>query len=568
MSYEVIARKWRPKQFCELVGQDHVSTTLINAIDSDRVAHAYLFVGPRGTGKTTTARILAKALNCEKGPSPVPCDECDSCKEVMAGHHLDVLEIDGASNNGVEQVRDLRENIWYAPSRGVYKVYIIDEVHMLSLAAFNALLKTLEEPPKHVKFIFATTEPQKVPATILSRCQRFDLKKIPTKAMVKRLEVIAASEQIKIESEAIRAIARSAQGGLRDAESALDQIISFKGKNIVESDVLDVFGLISRITLEELARSVLEGDLAKALQLVNELDGNGKDLQRVVIELLEHFRNLLIYAHIGTEIQSLDVTDEQCTVLEAQAKLVDESKLVKMIEWFMDADYKMRYALSKRTLLETTIIKSGRMAESVGIEQVISAFNQLKENLSGSVSTEVALPEQEPSSLGKKKEAVASNSQQEVQRPAPEASPVKGETDLATVQRTWYSIIDRIGHALPLAKNYLRDARPVAEQGDTMVIGFDPEFAEHLQRVNTPRNLQVMQKTLSNFLNRNIHVTFKILDDAPILDEPKRLATKKQDQEPKIQENREGVRTRDEWVKQPLVRKTLEMFHGDIIDIR
>ncbi len=243
--YQVLARKWRPQQFADVVGQEHVTTTLKNAIEQNRLAHAYLFVGPRGIGKTSTARIFAKALNCVKGPTATPCDKCDNCLEITEGRSLDVLEIDGASNNGVEQVRELRDTVRYAPARGKFKIYIIDEVHMLTTQAFNALLKTLEEPPAHVKFIFATTEPQKVLPTILSRCQRFDLRRIPANLIVKHLKEISKKEKVAIDDEALAAIARGAEGGLRDAESTLDQLIAFCGNKIAEADVLSVFGLVA-----------------------------------------------------------------------------------------------------------------------------------------------------------------------------------------------------------------------------------------------------------------------------------------------------------------------------------
>ena len=270
MSYEVFARKYRPQTFDDLVGQNHVSQTLKNAVEQNRLAHAYLFVGPRGVGKTSTARILAKALNCVNGPTVTPCGVCDNCKEIAAGNSLDVIEIDGASNNSVEDVRELRDNVRYAPAKGRYKIYLIDEVHMLSSAAFNALLKTLEEPPPHVKFIFATTEPQKVLPTILSRCQRFDLHRIPAKLIAQHLQYIAKQEKITLEPAAAHAIARGAEGGLRDAESMLDQLVAFCGDPISEGDVLKVFGFTSEQTVADLTDRILRSATAEAIELVHE----------------------------------------------------------------------------------------------------------------------------------------------------------------------------------------------------------------------------------------------------------------------------------------------------------
>src|SRR5882672_1354451 len=281
MAYQVIARKYRPQRFADVVGQEHVTQTLTNAIAQSRIAHAYLFCGPRGTGKTTVARIFAKCLNCTGGPKIDFDDNDPRVQEITDGRSLDVLEIDGASNNGVEQVRELRETCKYAPANSPFKIYIIDEVHMLSTAAFNALLKTLEEPPAHVKFMFATTDPEKVLPTILSRCQRFDLRRISIKLMVDHLAHIAGLEKVKIDEFALHAIARGADGGMRDAESTLDQLISFCGDKIEEPDVLSMFGLTAQGQLLELARCVLTGEIEKALRQLNDLANKGKDLGRL-----------------------------------------------------------------------------------------------------------------------------------------------------------------------------------------------------------------------------------------------------------------------------------------------
>lgn len=371
MAYEVLARKWRPRQFGDVVGQEHVTRTLTNAILGGRVAHAYLFVGPRGIGKTTLARIFAKALNCEKGPTPQPCDACDVCREIAGGGALDVLEIDAASNTGVDNIRELRETARFVPARARFKIYIIDEVHMLSVSAFNALLKTLEEPPPHVKFIFATTEADKLPATIISRCQRFDLRRIPAPLIVESLRRIAAAEGVRAEPDALLAIARGAEGGMRDALSALDQLISFKGDVIAEADVLAVFGLVSRAQLERLAGAVLGGDMAGALRLVDELDRGGKDLRRLVAELLEHFRNLLVRRSLGDDTAALDVTPDQLRVLDEQAALADSARILRVAELLAALEGRMRHALSRRTLLETALVRCCRAVTVVTLDQVL-----------------------------------------------------------------------------------------------------------------------------------------------------------------------------------------------------
>src|SRR5215831_10538679 len=356
MSYQVIARKYRPQRFEDVVGQEHVTQTLVHAIEQKRIAHAYLFCGPRGTRKTTIARIFAKCLNCTKGPSVTFPDDDPRCVEIAEGRSLDVLEIDGASNNGVEQVRELRDTCKYAPASSRYKIYIIDEVHMLTTAAFNALLKTLEEPPEHVKFMFATTDPEKVLLTILSRCQRFDLRRIPAPLIVRELSRIAEKEKVRISPEALHAIARGADGGMRDAESTLDQLISFCGDTIEEADVLSMFGLTAQSQLLELSRAVLAGEVENALRQLHELSTHGKDLGRLVSDLLNHFRNLLIFRVSGGDLGMLEVSEAEATSLSEQSRLVEAQGLTRIMEVLADTELRMRDASSKKILVEIMLL--------------------------------------------------------------------------------------------------------------------------------------------------------------------------------------------------------------------
>jgi DNA polymerase-3 subunit gamma/tau len=359
VSYRVFARKYRPQTFAEVVGQEHITRTLQNAVNSSRLAQAYLFVGPRGIGKTSTARILAKALNCEAGPTSEPCGKCPACLEIAEGRSLDVIEIDGASNNGVENIRDLRDSAAYAPTRGKFKIYLIDEVHMLSTGAFNALLKTLEEPPPHVKFIFATTEAQKVPATITSRCQRFDLRRIPAHLIKKHLLFIAENEKIQLDGEAADAIARGAEGGLRDAESMLDQMVAFCGEHIRASDVMDVFGFTPHEVVVSLADSLFAGDASAALDTVAAQSSLGKDLSRLTAELVSHLRDLLVNQATGGE----------CAI--SQGKLLD------LVDHFSAAESAMKWVADKKLQLDVAVIKALHLLDETSLTDVIETLTGL-----------------------------------------------------------------------------------------------------------------------------------------------------------------------------------------------
>ncbi|MFO1486549.1 MAG: DNA polymerase III subunit gamma/tau [Verrucomicrobiaceae bacterium] len=374
MSYQVFARKYRPRTFADVLGQDHVVRTLRNAIAQNRLAHAYLFVGPRGTGKTSTARIFAKAL-CAKGGPTIDFDPDDELSiEIAEGRCMDVLEIDGASNNGVEQVRELRDNVKFAPSRCRFKIYYIDEVHMLTAGAFNALLKTLEEPPPHVKFIFATTEANKILPTIISRCQRFDLRRIPNAVIAKHLLHIAELEKVQLDEKAAYAIGKGAEGGMRDAQSMLDQLVSFCGEKINEQDVLDVFGFTSGEAVAQLARHILESDTVGALRAVYEQNESGKDLGRLLADLIQHFRTLLVQ-QADPEAAAEDLSPELADEITAQAQMATTEQLLRVVDGLAEVDSRMRWASNKRLHFELGVIAAVQSLNEVSISDVIDALD-------------------------------------------------------------------------------------------------------------------------------------------------------------------------------------------------
>ncbi len=377
MSYLVLARKWRPQTFADVVGQTHVTKTLVNAIEMDRVAHAFLFSGVRGVGKTSLARILAKSLNCKDGPTPNPCGTCDSCRATAAGTAVDVIEIDGASNNSVEDIRNLRETVPYRPVLGKYKVYVIDEVHMLSTSAFNALLKTLEEPPPHVKFIFATTEAHKIPVTILSRCQRYDFRRIPTSAVIDRLSLILTSENLQFEPGALALIGREADGSMRDALSTLDQVLAAGGEKITADAVADLLGVVERRVYYDLSSALLSRAPKRCLEIIKDIDRQGYDMTTFAKGLLEHLRNLVVAGVCKGDASLLDMADDEARELSAQATSVSPDTLHRLFKHFAEAYESIVRSAHPKILLETALARIADLGELIPATEILARLERL-----------------------------------------------------------------------------------------------------------------------------------------------------------------------------------------------
>jgi len=595
MSYQVIARKYRPQRFGDVVGQEHVTDTLANAITQNRIAHAYLLCGPRGTGKTTIARIFAKCLNCTGGPKVDFDDEDDRVKEITGGRALDVMEIDGASNNGVEQVRELRETCQYVPANGKFKIYIIDEVHMLSTAAFNALLKTLEEPPAHVMFMFATTDPEKVLATILSRCQRFDLRRIPTALIVKHLAHIAGLEKVTIDAAALYAIARGADGGMRDAESALDQLISFCGDKIEEPDVLSMFGLTAQGQILELSQAVLAGEIHTALSRLNELARKGKDLGRLLSDLLSHFRNLILFQVSKGDLNLLEVSEAEAASLKDQSALATADALMRILEVLADAELRLRDATSKKILIEVTLLRAIEARNAISLEAVLKQLNALRGPNAAGVGISAptapvgarspASPASEPKS-GTPPVASRTPATPSAATPTAAPPPVGGHETLTLVapdlETLWSQLVEAVTRASRFTGGYLINAHPVSFAKGLFTIGFDPEFADQMGLVDNARNHTLLQTKLTELGHANSQIKFVKAEApagrapvaAPVTAPPTVKAAATAPNAPRSAAAPAKEKTvsvpfnKDDFKNDPLITRALEVFKGTIVEVR
>lgn len=602
MSYQVFARKYRPQTFADVLGQDHVVRTLRNAIAQNRLAHAYLFVGPRGTGKTSTARIFAKALCCKEGPS-VDFDPNDElCVEIAEGRSLDVLEIDGASNNGVDEVRDLREKVRYAPARCRFKIYYIDEVHMLSTAAFNALLKTLEEPPPHVKFIFATTEANKILPTIISRCQRFDLRRIPNTIIAKHLLHIASLENVKLDDKAAYAIAKGADGGMRDAQSMLDQLVAFCGGEIHEENVLEIFGFTAAEAVADLAQSILSLDTVGALRVVHQQNEAGKDLGRFLSDLIQYIRTLLVQ-QADPEAAAEDLSPEVAAMVVSQAQMASTEQLLRVVDGLGEVDARMRWASNKRLHIELGVIQAVQCMSEVSLSEVIEALDRGSSGGSSSpvVAKRAALPvaaapvvkaapvsrpapvepAPPPPTENRVREEAAPVAQ--AARPAPVAAPVPpppSEPSPAAVSVSttalWSSVLAEVQRSRPLLVHWVEMGTQLDYKPGVLKVGFPTSEASACESLKRDDKRKFLEGLIANMtgattrldlvidssLAAPAHPEPALFFDAP--PPPPKPAAKEPSAAPAAAEPAKPAADPD-FYKDPLINATIEAFKARII---
>ncbi len=555
MSHVSFYRKWRPATFEEIIGQERVTRTLQNAIRTNRVVHAYLFAGHRGTGKTTTARILAKAMNCLQGPTPTPCNQCPTCIAISGGYSLDVIEIDAASNRGIEEIRELRERIRLAPTEGRSKVYIIDEAHMLTTEAANALLKTLEEPPAHAILVLVTTEPHRLPPTILSRCQRFDFRRVSRPELIGRLRHIAEVEGFAIEDSALGVIVASADGSVRDAESVLDQLAAFADGPITSDDVLAVLGLLPEETALQVAEAVLTHDVPAALALVTRVVEEGKDLRHVLRTLLGHFRDLLIVKTNARAEDVLDATESRVAALRDQAGHATIETLLRALTLLAAADGEARWNPQPRLVLEIALIRLCRPEMDPTLEGLRTRVHALEERAASAPRSETSQPTAAPRTEEPRRQSSA-GPKGASESPPPQAPPERGPS-IATVVETvlvstppavaiadvrmhWARILDEVKRTKMFCHALLIEGVPLQLDGATLLIGLRTGYNFHIENLQRPDNRAVVEGALERVFHQRLRLQCTI-HDAPAGPAPS---------------------------VDPLVTKAVQLFGGEVVEIR
>lgn len=497
--HKALYRAYRPQTFEDVVGQEHIIRTLKNQIENDNVGHAYLFSGTRGTGKTSTAKIFARAVNCTESTNQEPCNECDVCKDILNDNIMDVIEIDAASNNSVDDIRELRESVKYSPSKAKYKVYIIDEVHMLSQGAFNALLKTLEEPPSYIIFILATTEPHKIPATILSRCQRFDFKRVTVKDMSDRMKKICKEENIEVEDKALNLISRNSQGALRDALSILDQCISFGDDKIEYKDVVELLGTVNVEQLFDMAECIINQDTKKSLQILNEFVIWGKDIRNLINDLIDHFRNLMV-CKVSTDLDEIiSLPEETVNLLKKQAESVDINDLIRVLNILSVTQDNIKTSSNPRVLAEVTMMKIAQPMFDESKESLIKRIENLEKTIeSGNIkvsTTNVSNNIEEDEKINIVEEVVYEN--------------VKSE-DVKLIEASWDKIRlnikqDKQNKQMPVYF-LLGDVQSFNVSNNILYIIYGDGFAFAKKRLSDPQTLQYIEKVIRETINRSFSI--------------------------------------------------------------
>ncbi|WP_242863245.1 DNA polymerase III subunit gamma/tau [Caloranaerobacter ferrireducens] len=519
MAYQALYRKYRPKDFDGVLGQEHVTTILKNQIINNNIAHAYLFSGTRGTGKTSTAKIFARAVNCLNNKDGNPCNECEVCKGILNDTIMDVVEMDAASNNSVDDIRELREKVKYPPSKGKYKVYIIDEVHMLSKGAFNALLKTLEEPPKHLLFILATTEPQKLPATILSRCQRFDFKRISVDDIVKNMRSICDELNIDVEDRGLRLIARNSDGAMRDALSILDQCVSFSDGKITYEYILSILGTVNLDIIFELTDAIINGNLDKTLELIENIVRAGKDINQFIKDLILHFRNLMIAKTSNNIEDIIDASDEIIDKLSKQAKSIELNDIMRAIKILSDVEVKAKWSSQPRIILEVGLIKFIKSPSDVDIDNLLEKVKKLEKiieegkfNISkshSSYNTEIKTSISEDI----KKDILEQKVQTKDEILKQEENFDNENISFDKINSDWSNFLKNLKKEKISIHALLMEGKPISFENNILTVAFQDGFAFHKDAIEKKDNKEFVEKSISKYFNCDIKIKFIMVNE-------------------------------------------------------
>ncbi|MDZ7724752.1 MAG: DNA polymerase III subunit gamma/tau [candidate division KSB1 bacterium] len=550
MAYQVLARKYRPMLFEDVIGQQHVTLTLQNAIKQNRLAGAYLFSGPRGVGKTTVARILSKAINCDNGLTDTPCNTCSSCVEINESRSLDVLEIDGASNRGIDEVRNLRESLRYSPNPNKYRIHIIDEVHMLTNEAFNALLKTLEEPPERVLFIFATTEPHKVPATILSRCQRFDFKRISNQQLVEQLKQLCKKEELEAEDEALRLIAVKGDGSMRDSESILDQVIAYAGTRITAEDTSQLLGLIGQSLFFRVTDHIHNNEVDAGIELVEHIFSEGYDFNEFILGLAEHFRNFMV-ARATNSAAELDVSEEFAARYLQEAERFEIEDLLRMIKITADAENALRRSSNARLHLEVTLIKLIKMNSSVQLSDLLSEFEQIKKKTDLIPKKKASDPPGTPVT-----QKPPEPDPQPQRSPLPSTKHVSSKETppitLDDIEKKWTALLEQVKHHKIGLGTILSDAWPMRVTENNLILAFGKRNG--FQMNTAKRESRFLESLIKEFYGHPLRLMFTLIEPEKI--ESIRKIPSQVDKEKVFQELRD---------KNPMLKRLSDTFDVEFI---